>query len=264
MGRLHVRRLFAALSFVTIGLLLSGCEFFSSPQNTFAPEGTVAEQQKSDFLIVVIPSAVIGIIVMVGLVAIMLVFRRKDGDPGLPKQVHGHTGFELTWTILPALLLVVVAVPTLTGIRELAEKQPDEALTINVIGVQWAWQFEYPEYVDASEQPLLVTGDLHIPVDEKIDIQITSLDVNHSFWVPKLAGKTDAIQNHPNHMWIEATKPGTYEGQCAEFCGLSHAEMRFRVIAMERAEFDQWVADQGGTAITNNAPARVGVASSGE
>jgi cytochrome c oxidase subunit 2 len=85
---------------------------------------------------------------------------------------------------------------------------------------------------------------MYIPVDREISLEITSVDVNHSFWVPKLAGKTDAINNHPNRMWIKATSPGTYEGQCAEFCGLEHSAMRFRVIALEQPEFDAWVTEQ--------------------
>jgi cytochrome c oxidase subunit 2 len=161
----------------------------------------------------------------------------------LPKQVHGHTPLELTWTIVPAILLAVTAVPTVAGIRELARDPKPDALQVNVEGQRFSWTFEYPD-VDAGGAPLFVINEMYVPVDREIGIEITSVDVNHSFWVPKLAGKTDAIANHPNRMWIKATRPGTYEGQCAEFCGLEHSEMRFRVIALEQPEFDAWIAEQ--------------------
>lgn len=254
------------LILIVSSVLLSGCDYFSSPQNTFAPEGTVAQQQKDDFLFVMWPALVIGVGVMVGIVFIAFKFRRKKGDPGLPKQVHGNTTIELTWTILPALLLAVIAVPTVAGIRELSRDAEAGALPVQVEGQRFSWTFTYPD-IDVGGEPLFTIGEMYIPTDREIDLLITSIDVNHSFWVPKLAGKTDAIQNHPNSMWIEATKPGIYEGQCAEFCGLEHANMRLRVIAMPQEEFDAWVEEQRAQAAADAAGGddnEVGLAGAGE
>lgn len=248
MGRRHVvKRIAAAVSLTSIALVMSGCEAFSSPQNTFAPAGEAARYQRWDFLFVMWPALVIMILVMLAVVLIPLKFRRKKDDPGLPKQVHGNTTLELTWTILPVVLLAAIAVPTLTGIQRHAERPAPEALTIRVIGVQWQWLFEYPEIRDPDGMVIATGQDMYIPVGERVELLITSIDVNHSFWVPKLAGKTDAIQNHPNYMWIQADKPGVYEGQCAEFCGLSHAEMRMRVHALSEADWQAWIAEQNGT-----------------
>jgi cytochrome c oxidase subunit 2 len=255
---------FGSLVMVLVSaLMLSGCEYFSSPQNTFNPGGTVAEQQKDDFLLVMWPSLVIGVIVMVGVVFIAIRFRRKPGDPGLPKQIHGNTALELSWTILPILLLAVIAVPTVEGIRTLADT-PDDAMHVKVTGVQWAWLFEYPD-IDAGGAPLAPpVGELRIPVGKNVAFEIHSSDVNHSFWVPKLAGKTDAINNHVNHMWFRADEPGEYSGQCAEFCGLNHYNMRMTIIAMPQEEFDAWVAEQQNAARQETGDGDTQLASTGE
>lgn len=247
MGRRYVRRIAAAISLTAVALLMSGCEYFSSPQNTFAPEGEAARYQRWDFLVVMWPALAVMILVMAALIVIPVMFRRKKNDPGLPKQVHGNTTLELTWTILPAILLAVIAVPTLAGIQRHAERPGPEALTVQVTGQQFLWQFDYPEIRDSDGVPASSLSEMYIPAGERVELLITSIDVNHSFWIPKLAGKIDAIQNHPNYMWIQADKPGVYEGQCAEFCGLSHAEMRMRVHALSPEDWDAWIAEQGAT-----------------
>ena len=255
MGRKSMAgRIVPAIFLLTTALLFTACEAFSSPQNTFNPAGKVAEDQKADFLLVTWIALPIMIGVLLACVAIPLFFMRKKGDPGLPKQVHGHTALELTWTILPAILLAFIAVPTVTGIQDLGRDPSDEALIVNVQGSRFLWSFFYPE-IDAAGADLesLPNADdpagtpvLRIPVGREVGLRITSIDVNHSFWIPKLAGKTDAINNHPNKMWIRADEPGVFEGQCAEFCGLAHSDMRLRVEAMPEDAFNAWVAEQGG------------------
>jgi len=247
--RFRVSRAVPALLFLGLSaLIFSGCEPFSSPQNTFNPAGDVAEDQKFYFMFVMWPALVIGIGVMLAIPLLALKYRRKKGDPGLPKQIHGNTPLELTWTIIPAIIMAVIAVPTVAGIQDLAEKPGDDAFRVHVTGIQWAWQFEYPDLKDADGQPLAPTfGEMHIPVGRKVALTIDSGDVNHSFWVPKLAGKTDAIQNHTNHMWLRAKEPGVYAGQCAEFCGLDHTVMRFQTIALSPEDFQAWLDEQGAT-----------------
>lgn len=243
-------RIVPAILLLTTALLFTACDAFSSPQNTFNPAGKVAEDQKADFLLVMWIALPIMIGVLGACVLIPLFFMRKRGDPGLPKQIHGNTALELTWTIIPAILLAFIAVPTVMGIQDLGRDPSGDALIVNVEGQRFLWLFAYPE-IDASGAPLSSDPEedgialLRIPVGREIGLRITSVDVNHSFWIPRLAGKTDAINNHPNKMWIRADKPGTYEGQCAEFCGLSHSQMRFRVEAMPEDEFNAWVAEQG-------------------
>jgi cytochrome c oxidase subunit 2 len=115
-------------------------------------------------------------------------------------------------------------------------------MPVAVVGHQWKWEFNYPD--PAGGAPIQVFDELHIPVNRDVGFTLTSTDVIHSFWMPKLAGKTDVIPGRENHMWIKATKEGTYDGQCAEFCGLDHAIMRFKIVVQSQEDFDAWLKQQ--------------------
>lgn len=225
--------------------LLTGCGAFGGDQNTFAPEGEVADKQRDLFVIVTIIATLILIGVSAALVYIMVRYRRRSDDEPPPKQVHGNTRLELAWTIAPALLLLVIAVPTVTGIIDLGREPKADALHVHVIASRFSWSFEYtdPEFADADGDPLR-SAELHIPVDREIGVELESQDVIHSFWVPKLAGKLDVMPGRNNRMWFNATKAGTYSAQCAEFCGIGHSVMRFSVVAQEEADFQAWVDEQ--------------------
>jgi cytochrome c oxidase subunit 2 len=222
--------------------LFSGCGLFSGPQNTFAPTGEVARDQKNLFLLTMWPALVILCLVEFGLVFIVWRFRRKKGDTGLPPQVHGNNKLEIAWTIAPIILLALFIAPTIGGIIDLG-RTPAGSMEVDVNGVQWAWQFSYPDPAGgpAIQAPI---GEMHIPIGRDIAIKLHSNDVNHSFWIPKLAGKTDAIPGRANHMWLKGDVLGTFSGQCAEFCGLGHATMRFTVTVESQADFDAWLKQQ--------------------
>jgi cytochrome c oxidase subunit 2 len=249
-------RLLTATLLLAVLLLVLGCNN-SDPQNTFSPAGDVAERQRDLFNIVLWPA--VGVLVLVETLLIYAVvrFRRKKDDE-LPAQVHGNSRLELGWTIAPAVLLLALTVPTLSAIWDLGRAPAADALQVNVTGIQWRWQFEYSDIKDSQGKPLQVFDELHIPVDKEIGAHLQSLDVIHSFWVPKLAGKLDVMPGRDNRMWFNATKPGSYSGQCAEFCGLGHADMRLTVVAESAEDFQAWVDDQlkgGGSAgATQGAP----------
>lgn len=215
-------------------LWYAGAVMAQAPQSVFAPAGPVAQTQLN--LLSLTLWIAIGIFVVVGSILLYTVirFRAKPGDP-IPKQIQGSTTLEVIWTVIPLLILVVIAVPTVRDAFALAEPPADDALEVRVIGHQWWWSFEYPEL------GIVTANELRIPVGEVIHLTMESKDVIHSFWVPRLAGKMDVIPNRVNAMWFTADEPGIYYGQCAEFCGTSHANMRFRVIAMAREDFDRWV-----------------------
>jgi cytochrome c oxidase subunit 2 len=247
----RVRQLAAAAALLATSLLFSGCELFSSDQNTLAPKGEVAEKQADLLWIVIWIALAVLIVVFAGLVYALIRYRRKSDDDPLPKQVHGNTRLELTWTIIPTVILLGLAYPIVDGIIDLADTPGEDALHVRVLSSQWQWAFEYldDEYLDADGKPLRVDRDLHIPVDRDIAIEIEASDVIHSFWVPKLGGKTDAIPGRTNHMWFNANEPGTYAGQCAEFCGIpaaggGHPAMKFTVVAETQADFDAWAQEQ--------------------
>lgn len=212
----------------------TGMAMAQAPQSVFAPAGPVAQTQLN--LLNLTLWIAIGIFVVVGSILLYTVirFRARPGDP-IPKQIHGSTTLEVVWTVIPLLILTVIAVPTVRDAFDLATPPTDDVLEVRVIGHQWWWSFEYPDL------GIVTANELRIPVGKAVHLTMESKDVIHSFWVPRLAGKMDVIPNRLNSMWFTADEAGIYYGQCAEFCGTSHANMRFRVIALPAEEFDQWV-----------------------
>src|SRR5690606_18489268 len=147
------------------------------------------------------------------------------------RQIHGNTRLEVVWTILPVVVLAAIAAPTFNTIRDITGAAPDGALEVVATGHQWWFEFEYPE------QGFITANEMHIPVGRAVDITLLSNDVIHSFWVPRLMGKVDMVPGHANRLWFTPEEPGVYLGQCAEFCGLSHANMRFRVVVHSEEDF---------------------------
>jgi cytochrome c oxidase subunit II len=232
---------------VAIGavLLLGACAS-NAPQDTFQPEGPAAREIQNLVNPVFFIAAVVFVLVEVGVLFLVWRFRQRpeDNDDELPPQVHGHVALELGWTILPALILTVVGVMTVTTIFRLDSRRDDAEMTVEVIGHQWWWEYHY--WVDGSreqgEEPDIITAnDLVIPAGTSVELSITSADVIHSFWIPRLNGKMDAVPGRYHPLMIEADEPGTFIGQCTEFCGLSHGYMHQRVVALEQGEFEDWL-----------------------
>jgi cytochrome c oxidase subunit II len=187
----------------------------------------------------------VGLFVLVGTIYVAIRFRARPGDELGPKQVHGNTVLEVSWTIIPALILAVMAVPTIALIFNLAKKPTGPGVVhIEVIGKQWWWEYHYKA---ANGKDAFVTAnEMHIPVRREISLSLVGAPDNviHSFWVPALAGKKDIVPGEDHFLKIEADKPGTYLGQCAEYCGLSHANMRLRVVAQSQADYGRWISRQ--------------------
>ncbi len=205
------------------------------PQDFLAPVGRFAVELDSLWNLVLAIAVVIFVLVEALLLFSIFRYRERRGDDRrLPKQVHGNPRLEALWTVIPALLLALVAFPTVRTLFHLADKPPD-ALTVRVVGHQWWWEFQYPDYPQLNTPNIL-----HIPTDRTVLLEMTSADVIHSFWVPKLAGKQDVVPGRINMLKLETSEPGEYLGQCAEYCGLSHANMRLRVVATPPADFEAW------------------------
>ncbi len=214
----------------------------SPPQpDVLRPAGPNGETIATLFGIVLFFAIVVFVIVEGLIVYSAIHFRHRAKDASEPVQVHGNTRAEIAWTILPALIVVTLFVVALQGLQVVdtpPAQAADKQLTVKVIGHQFWWEYQYPDY------NITTATDLVIPTGTVVNLELSSVDVIHSFWVPQLNGKTDAFPNHVNHSWIQADAPGTYAGQCAELCGPSHANMRVVVIAKTLAEFNQWVAAQ--------------------
>ncbi|HEX2638766.1 MAG TPA: cytochrome c oxidase subunit II [Gemmatimonadales bacterium] len=162
-------------------------------------------------------------------------FRGRPDDPE-PRQVHGNTVIEIIWTVIPALILAAIAVPTVRGIFQTNAIPTGDVLRVDVVGHQWWWEFRYPTL------NLTTANELHIPVGQTVSLHLGSADVVHSFWPPRFAGKRDVFPNRETRLWFKAEQAGEYPGQCAEFCGIQHGRMAFRVRAQSPAEFQTWVA----------------------
>ncbi|MEX0657596.1 MAG: cytochrome c oxidase subunit II [Egibacteraceae bacterium] len=257
-------------------LVVSGCAIGGDtagefPQSALDPQGPIARSQDRLWDLV-FPIAVGVFILVQGAIIVAVVRFRDRGQTDPPKQVAGNTRLELIWTAIPALVLAVIAVPTIGGIFALAEDPGEEALQVRVIGKQFWWEFQY---LGDEGQGVVTANELHIPVDRPVRLQMESLSpaipdsydeadptgsrsdqslagVIHSFWVPSLAGKQDVIPGYERIMRLEAEEPGQrYPGQCAEFCGLAHAEMRFEVVTHTTEDFDGWLAAQSQPAGTD-------------
>ena len=233
------RRIITALAGLSGVAFLSGCAT-NAPQDTFQPRGPNA-QMIDDLNMIVFPIAgVIGVLVLALAVYIFIKFR--DRGQAIPAQSHGKPVVEITLTVIPALILTVVGVFTFRTIFDLAETE-DTELIINVTGQQWWWEYDYPVQEGIS-QPIISSGQLVIPAGTKVLLRETSRDVIHSYWIPALNGKKDAVPGRIHLLRLEADKPGIYAGQCTEFCGLSHANMRMEAVALSKEDFAKWVQGQ--------------------
>lgn len=236
--RIRALRLPRRVAFVLPLLLLfaAGCSPEHYPQTGLRPLSDYArigdDIQNTTFYWAV------GVFVLVegALLYAIFRFRGKPDDPE-PRQIHGNTAIEIIWTVVPALILAAIAVPTVRGIFETnAIPKGPEVLTVEVVGHQWWWEFRYPDL------KLTTANELHIPVGQTVLVRMGSGDVIHSFWPPRFAGKRDVFPNRETRMWFKAEKAGEYPGQCAEFCGIEHGRMAFRVMAQTPDEFQAWVA----------------------
>ncbi|MGI8774934.1 MAG: cytochrome c oxidase subunit II [Actinomycetota bacterium] len=227
------RRLLFLLALVA--LLAIACDT-SGPQDFLQQQDGPRAKQADNLWDITFGIAVVVFFLVEGvLVFTILKFRRKPGREAA--QFHGNTKLEVILTVIPSLILAGLAVPTVRTIFD-AAAEPTGALNVTVDAKQFWWEYSYPDL------DLVTANELHIPVDQPIYISVESTDVIHSFWIPRLGGTQDAIPGRSNKMVIQADEPGEYWGQCKEFCGLSHANMRLRVVAHEQSDFENWVAEQ--------------------
>jgi cytochrome c oxidase subunit 2 len=240
-------------------LLLSGCRLaevfsLSGHQSTVNVAGPVAQSQQDLFMVTVYVCTGIFIVVGAVLAYAQIRFRAKsdtDEQAAPPPQGHGNPFVEIGLIVASVSLLVVIAIPTLRGIwftHDVPEEEKGNAMEVVATGYQWWFKFAYPSEMvklpNGGESPLVTGNELVIPAGVPIRVLLRTVDVIHSFWVPKLAGKVDMIPNRPNFIWFKADKPGYFFGQCAEYCGESHAIMRFRVIALSPREYALWLENQ--------------------
>lgn len=188
------------------------------------------------FIVVLVVCAIIFAVVVGLIVASLLRFRRRPGGAE-PRQVFGHQKLEITWTVVPFLIVVWLTVLTIRGMT-LSDTGRAQSPDLVVIGHQWWWEVHYPG------TPVVTANEIHIPVGRKLRVNLEAADVIHDFWVPQLARKMDMIPGTTNHIWLQADRPGVYLGSCGEYCGAEHAWMRFTVVAQPPAQYAAWLRRQ--------------------
>lgn len=250
-GTFRPRRLASAalLGALALGLAACGGEYPNSTFNHHTEYNTAIDALWDKLLFW---GTLVFIAVEAGLVYTIFRYRRRPGGEK-PKQVHGNTALEITWTAIPAVILIFIAIPTVSTIFKTQAKAAPEALQVEVIGHQWWWEFKYPQL------GITTANELYLPNGRTVNFALKTADVLHSFWIPQMGGKRDLISNHTNYVWFtpNADLPSSaWNGFCAEFCGASHANMRFRAFTVTPAEFEQWVAHQKQPAVFK-APAPV-------
>jgi cytochrome c oxidase subunit II len=198
------------------------------------------------FRILIIAGTAVFIFVEGILIWTLIRFRARPGQPE-PEHVHGNTTLEIAWTVIPLLILIVIGVPTVQTVVKTQAAARSDALQVEVIGHQWWWEFRYPGYRannGGKVDTLVTANELYLPLGKTVNFTLKTRDVIHSFWVPALAGKRDLIANHTNYLWFtpDSAGEGAWNGACVEFCGASHANMRFKTFTVSQADFDSWAA----------------------
>jgi cytochrome c oxidase subunit II len=261
------KRLLWVLGLAALGLVLAACAP-DAGQDALKPKGPYAQTIHDLFVPIFWVAVAVFVVVEGAIVWIAIRYRHRKGRDRMPAQTHGNTRLEIGWTIVPAVVLAFVTVPTVATIWDLARKPPADALHVTVEGYQWWWGFAYTDddmTVDfAPNGPIRVADVLVIPEDRPVYLSLEShgggandFQVIHSFWIPELAGKQDVVPGRTNHILMQADDPGTYTGQCAEFCGLQHGRMLVRVVALSSGDWEAWVENQKQPAVTPTDPAAI-------
>jgi cytochrome c oxidase subunit 2 len=237
-----------------LAVLLASCSG-AGPQSSLDPQGPIGRSIDDLWILVFVIATVVFVLVQGALLVAIFRFREKKGVERSPKQTHGNTRLEIIWTIVPAVLLAALAVPTLDTLFDIRAEAAENAVQVKVTGHQWWWEFEYSDYTDATGRALYTANELHIPAGRDVQLTMSSADVIHSFWVPPLNGKRDVVPGKVTKMKLNADAStvtlqyddfgeGWILGQCAEFCGLAHADMRLRVKIHTEEEFAAWTEQQ--------------------
>ncbi|MGH2517679.1 MAG: cytochrome c oxidase subunit II [Ktedonobacterales bacterium] len=232
-----MRRLVGSVVLALIAsAVLSACS--DNGTNFLAPQSDTANRESNLFWFILIVATIIFVGVTSVLVYSIIRFRARPDSPE-PRQISGNTKLEIAWTITPSVILFIILAVTISTMFAVASPPGNQTdLTVNVIGHQWWWEFQYPN------GNVVTADEMVIPVNARVHINLISDNVIHSFWVPELAGKTDVIPGHNNTMWIQAKKIGIYRGECTEFCGAQHAHMDFQVDVRSLAGYDAWLTQQ--------------------
>lgn len=242
---LRLRQAAPALLVVAALLALTACGETEYPNSTFNRHTDLNTWIDALWDRLLFWGTVVFVFVEAALVFTIIKYRKRPGGPEA-KQIHGNAALEITWTAIPAVILVLIAVPTVRTIFQTQAPAPSDALKIEVIGHQWWWEFRYPEL------GITTANEVYVPVGRTASFELKTVDVLHSFWIPQMGGKRDLITNKTNYMWFtpsDTLASSAWNGFCTEYCGASHANMKFRLFTVQPDEFASWAAHQAKVAV---------------
>lgn len=230
------RRLFV-LAPLALVALLAGC---SDPQTTIEPMSDFTDAIQGVYVIVFWLSMIVFVAIMLLTLWLSVHYRERPGR--VANQIHGNQRLEILWTIIPIAIVLIMLVPTWQVIAETTDTPPENSIVVEATGKQWWFEFKYPGL------GITTANELHVQAGQPFHVKLYADDVIHSFWIPQLAGKVDMVPGHENDLWFtpnaDSAREDAYLGQCVEFCGASHANMRFRVFVHDEAGFDAWVRNE--------------------
>lgn len=247
-----------ALAVVAITILAACGPEVDKPYSTTSPASPTARDIHSLYKLVFWLSLIVFVGVQFAIIYTALRFRRLRTARRRPPQIHGNARLEIVWTVIPAVVLLIILIPTITTLYDHDAAAQEGDLVIEVNGKQWWWEVIYGETADGENLGVVTANEIRVPAGKEVIFKLKSNNVIHSFWVPRLAGKLDVIPGHENRLSITAEEPGVYLGECAEYCGTQHAWMRFRVVAMPEDQFYGWInAMRAGNPGTTNQDAEL-------
>jgi cytochrome c oxidase subunit 2 len=246
------------LGLIAGSFLLSSCQGVGGVSPIFpAPVSPNGQDIYNTYIGISIPAIIIFIGVEAALLWVVLRYRRSKQPVGyVPPQIHGHNGLEIAWTVAPLIVVLVIAAYSFVTLQKDFQPITNADMDITITGHQFGWSYEYPDGFTVHQEGTLA-GDVTpfvVPVNKLVRLSFESTDVIHSWWVPAISGKTDAVPGYTNYSWLKIDQPGTWRGECAELCGAGHSTMQIIVQAMSQQEYDAWVAKQKAAAQPSPTP----------
>lgn len=256
-GRLF-RALITSTGLIAGAILLSSCEFGGIHPifpNPVSPNG---RDIYNTYIGISIPAILIFIGVEAALLWVVIRYRRSKQPVGfIPPQVHGNAILEVVWTAIPLIIVLAIAVYSFVELQKDFQPISNEQMTVVVTGHQFGWAYDYGNGVVVHQEGTLV-GDVTpfvVPTHTLVKLDFRGVDVIHSWWVPAISGKTDAVPGYDNYSWLKIDQPGKWRGECAELCGAGHATMQIIVQAMDQSDFDTWMSQQKTSSAASPSPA---------
>jgi cytochrome c oxidase subunit 2 len=246
------------LGLATGAFLLNSCEGLGGVSPIFpTPVSPNGQDIYNTYIWISIPAIIIFIGVEAALLWVVLRYRRSKQPPGyVPPQIHGHNGLEIAWTVAPLIVVLVIAGYSFVTLQKDFQPITNADMDITITGHQFGWTYGYTDGFTVDQEGTLA-GDVTpfvVPVNKLVRLSFESTDVIHSWWVPAISGKTDAVPGYTNYSWLKIDRVGTWRGECAELCGAGHSTMQIIVQAMNQPEYDAWAAKQKAAAQASPSP----------